>query len=763
MSFTDVTIAGYPSDERDPCVIPEGFQGCKYQVQVGGKVQADPAEFAPEYTTEEKDAGEQNTPAVPAVTKNTPPTLDVEIFEGVVIAGGDELITDWIYPTTAEQRGTGNNDWDFDNSEETIGGFTDVTLDEESTGLFLRGLDFSALPKGAAMTGIEIEVETTTFGGAPVSDELSLTTCGYEDVPTTQDGSVLVASVTDHDEFGVGIALNAAGTKMVAAAALYPSSPGKGRIFTYNWSGSVWNIAGSATLDPPALNWVYGGSLQLSDDGLVMLTTSQYWDATPGVYKAGVDTYDWSGGAWVQRGSTLFLSDAENTYSQNFADFIALSGDGELLVVGASGWDWRVGGALKTAPGMIATFTRSGSTWIQSGDLLFNDKSDELNYFGSAVAMNSAGTIMATTASDGLRIYSRSGSAWVGGTVEDATPSYVDRLAISGDGTIMAIGYVYDDTYGTDAGQVILYDMTGASITQREAGIIADPLLTYDNFGRAIALDTTGAVMVVGGKKGTVGANRGGVHTFFPAVADPLPAGYTGTITSIPTEGHSIDAKIYACTDNSAAAPYIFSDYVIGQRLVRTYGGSGYTFGLGDFVDSALVRKLGMGILLKLTAPAAVASRVVVHSTRMRVHYLKNAPDTETLVIPEKYPADLAAVAISPVTGTQIVVGRAGKILRSTDNGQNWSAISSGTHLDFLAITNKGMEGTVFVATGQNGFVYESTDDGVSWSSAESSSRSSMHVVFYSTDKGYILSGVNKRTMRATRDFSTWVIPEGLF
>ena len=104
----------------------------------------------------------------------------------------------------------------------------------------------------------------------------------------------------------------------------------------------LWVQRGSVlTASDAGANDRFGRSVALSADGAVLAVGALLWDGAAGSDQGGVYLYDWSGSAWVQRGSVLTASDAEA--NDNFGTSVALSADGSALAVGAFLWDGAAG------------------------------------------------------------------------------------------------------------------------------------------------------------------------------------------------------------------------------------------------------------------------------------------------------------------------------------------------------------------------------------------------------------------------------------
>jgi hypothetical protein len=160
----------------------------------------------------------------------------------------------------------------------------------------------------------------------------------------------------------------------------------------------------------------FGIGVALSGSGALLAVGAYYHEGAVGTNRGGVYLYDYSGGAWVARGSMLTPADAAD--SDYFGASVALSTDGAMLAVGALGWE----GAEFVSPGGVYLFNWSGSAWVQDGDVIES--------------------ISAAPGGDG----------------------FGHAVALSGSGAVIAVGVPLDDITITDQGAVQVFDM-GASAT----------------------------------------------------------------------------------------------------------------------------------------------------------------------------------------------------------------------------------------------------------------------------------------------------------
>ena len=161
-------------------------------------------------------------------------------------------------------------------------------------------------------------------------------------------------------------------------------------------------------------------------------------------------------------------------------------------------------------------------------------------------------SIADTTWAGVVRVYEYSGSAWsqlgddlLGDTKQDY---FGCSVALSGDGLVVAAGYV---GYGTKQGAVKVYELSGTTWNQRDADSegYTDPLSgdsDKDRFGSAVALSVDGSVLAVGAPMDDDDATNGGTVKVYSWSASTTP-GYSLMGAMIKPRGFSDRV-----TDNNA-------------------------------------------------------------------------------------------------------------------------------------------------------------------------------------------------------------------
>ena len=209
---------------------------------------------------------------------------------------------------------------------------------------------------------------------------------------------------------------------------------GSGAIYVFTRTGANWQqeayLKGSRSEGNDAL----GFSLSISGDGNTIVGgAGDEACLVPGINPQGCDKdkpADASGGSagaayvWVRNGTTwteeAFIKPSNPQLQDWFAVNLAVSGDGNTLVVGASMEDSNARGIngdqqnnSATESGAAYLFTRSGTTWTQQA-YIKADNADEYDEFGVSIAVSGDGRTLLT----GARMES-GGAAGINGNQND--------------------------------------------------------------------------------------------------------------------------------------------------------------------------------------------------------------------------------------------------------------------------------------------------------------------------------------------------------
>ena len=233
-------------------------------------------------------------------------------------------------------------------------------------------------------------------------------------------------------------------------------------------SAGVWSQVGG-DIDGEAAGDRLGYGVALSSDGTILATGAAFNDGSGGTRSGHVRVFNWSGSAWTQVGADI---DGEAAGDQSGFS-VALSSDGTRLAVG--GW---FNDGTGTDAGHVRVFDWSGSAWTQVGGDIDGEAAGDR--FGESVALSSDGTRLAVGAdlNDGggtdaghVRVFDLVGGVWtqIGGDLDGAVggDNFGYRVALSSDGTRVAATAPIYDGGGTDAGQVRVFDYDGVLKTKQ--------------------------------------------------------------------------------------------------------------------------------------------------------------------------------------------------------------------------------------------------------------------------------------------------------
>ena len=245
-----------------------------------------------------------------------------------------------------------------------------------------------------------------------------------------------------------------------------------------------------------------GHSVALSADGTRVAIGAIGSDSN-GSNSGHVRIYDWNGTAWVQQGQDI---DGEASGDKSGWS-VALSADGTRVAIGA-----RYNDGNGSNSGHVRVYEWNGTIWVQKGEDIDGEAA---GHSGFSVALSSDGTRMAIGApfnngngsdSGHVRIYDWSGAAWVQQgqdiTGETASNYFGWSVSLSSDGTRVAIGARLNNGNGSNSGHVRIYDWSGAAWVQKGQDI--DGEAAGDQSGWSVALSAYGTRVAIGAHR-----NRG--------------------------------------------------------------------------------------------------------------------------------------------------------------------------------------------------------------------------------------------------------------
>jgi hypothetical protein len=270
----------------------------------------------------------------------------------------------------------------------------------------------------------------------------------------------------------------------------------------------------------------FGAAVALSGDGTTLaigapgedgaasgVNGAQTSNATPDA--GAVYVFRNAGSGWTQQ---AYLKPATPAAGARFGQALALSRDGAVLAVGAPGYD--AGDPLRVSDvptnaraGEVHVFNRNASGVWSTTTRLTSSNSATGDGFGISLSLADAGTVLAVGApgqsggaslpqSGGAYVFVRAASTWsqrdaIVATVPALLENFGRTVALSGDGTTLAVAAPMDSTSATGAGSVHVLVRPSTSWT-RQAYLKPPTSFSSDLFGSGLALSRDGATLAVG-------------------------------------------------------------------------------------------------------------------------------------------------------------------------------------------------------------------------------------------------------------------------
>lgn len=307
----------------------------------------------------------------------------------------------------------------------------------------------------------------------------------------------------------------------------------------------------------------FGFSVALSGDGLTLAVgtpfessgaTGAWHPSDPDYYisqqdnsalgSGAVYVFSYVDGYWDQE-AYIKAWNAES--GDEFGAVVALSYAGDTLAVGAAGEDGNGidGESDNSIPdsGAVYIYTRTGDIWDpELYAKTFNPGMDDL--FGWALALSDDGLTFAASApgedsngdpnddsiadSGAVYVFDRDILGWyqqdyLKASVIDGYDSFGNALAMSEDGSVLAVGYFSEDSAGIDpydnsapdSGAVAVFSRTG-SIWNAPVYLKASNAEEDDLFGISISLSSNGLILAVG----AIGEDGNGLNQSSNSIPD---------------------------------------------------------------------------------------------------------------------------------------------------------------------------------------------------------------------------------------------------
>ncbi len=311
------------------------------------------------------------------------------------------------------------------------------------------------------------------------------------------------------DRFGISVSLSADGQTLAVGA---DGDEDKGSVYIFSRSENTWTQQQKLTASDGEAKDHFGYRVSLSADGQTLAVGAH----AKGLEAGSVYVFSRSGNAWTQQPK---LTASDGAPADGFGISVSLSTNGQTLAVGAHG--------KRSEAGSVYVFSRSGNAWTQQPKLTASD-GESKDYFGYSVILSADGQTLAVGAygnddkgldSGSVYIFSRSGNAWAERQKLTASDGHQldffgDRVILSADGQILAVGAYGDDDKGLKSGSVYVFSRSGNVWTEQQK-LTASDGAPEDGFGVSVSLSADGQILAVGAfRDQDKGADSGSAYLF---------------------------------------------------------------------------------------------------------------------------------------------------------------------------------------------------------------------------------------------------------
>jgi len=323
----------------------------------------------------------------------------------------------------------------------------------------------------------------------------------------TADSVSLVASdATASDLLGSGVCVNGNGSVMaVGAQGWEGASSGQGGVYIYDRTGGAWVQRGSVlTASDAGASHAFGSSVSLDSTGTILAV-----GATGQSTEGAVYIFDWSGSAWVER-AALIKPPTPYTADKKIGYTVSFNSAGTIIAVGAPGLTgtYTAQGGAYIYDWSGSAWVLRGSALIDDVGAASEcfGFSVALNSVGDMLAVGAPYATVTVSGQGKVYVYDWSGSAWIkrgGTTIVSADAAVNDRfgfgLTIGGSTSqYLGIGAPYRDIPASvvDSGSYYLFSWDGSSWTQQELFVASDPA-GLDLYGQVASLSRDSITLVV--------------------------------------------------------------------------------------------------------------------------------------------------------------------------------------------------------------------------------------------------------------------------
>lgn len=382
-----------------------------------------------------------------------------------------------------------------------------------------------------------------------------------------QQAYIKASNTEANDQFGTVLSLSNDGNTLAVGARGEDSDGtsgesdnsalGSGAVYVFNRTGTSWSQQEYIKASNAEGGDQFGASVGLSGDGNTLAVGATGEDSSDPMNESdnldgdsgAIYVYSRSGSVWSQQ---AYLKANNTDPSDEFGGSLSLSGDGNTLAVGSRNEDSGATGVSNGSSnnsevdsGAVYMFSRSGSIWSHQAYIKASN-TDASDQFGEFLSLSVDGSTLAVGArkeasnamtvngtendnssvdSGAAYVFSYDGSVWsqqayVKASNAEAGDQFGVSLSLSGDGNVLAVGSLREDSNATSingnesdntvlfSGAVYIFNRV-AGIWSKQSYIKSSNAGAGDQFGEFLNLSNDGNTLAVGSRN--EGSNATGI------------------------------------------------------------------------------------------------------------------------------------------------------------------------------------------------------------------------------------------------------------
>lgn len=198
------------------------------------------------------------------------------------------------------------------------------------------------------------------------------------------------------DVYSLGVKLSGDGNTIAIGAPRHASN--KGAVYIYKWDGLDWIFVKKFTGDS---DYLLGRYISMSYNGNRIIASERFWNLGNTTGKGAAHIYDWNGSTYIE---TKKLTASDGVANDKFGYCVSMSSDGNSIVVSSPLAMGSIGKAY--------VYRFNGIDWIEEYKLTASDGHAN-DFYGNMVAISGDGSVVAVGAPYDTVTYAMQGSVYL--------------------------------------------------------------------------------------------------------------------------------------------------------------------------------------------------------------------------------------------------------------------------------------------------------------------------------------------------------------